>query len=190
MQEGLDVCLRDVSGAETFSVIIHRNKEPRMTISADDVRFAMRRWASGVVIVSAAHEDVMHGMTVSSFTSLSLTPPLIMVSLERSTRTHDLVDAAAAFGVTILAESQQDISDRCASVQTELGERFTGLDLFYLETGAPLIDGGLVFFDCRVTDRLDAGTHTVYVGEVVAVREGPQKPPLVYYNQAYRKLGN
>lgn len=159
-----------------------------MTISPDQLRFAMRRWATGVTIVSAAHEDIVHGMTVSSFTSLSLEPPLVMVSLERTTRTHDIVDAAGAFGVTVLAENQQEISNRFANVATELGGRFEGIDTFTLATGAPLIEGGLSFVDCRVIDRLDAGTHTVFVGEVVAVREGPLLPPLIYFNQAYRNL--
>lgn len=159
-----------------------------MTVSPEDLRSAMRRWTTGVTIVSAAQGETLHGMTASSFTSLSLEPPYVMVSLERSTRTHDLVTRMRTFGVTILSAEQQEISNRFASPQTELGRRFEEVPYFTLKTGAPFIQDGLAFFDCRVVDVLDAGTHSVFVGEVVATATGPDDPPLVYYFQAYRSL--
>jgi flavin reductase (DIM6/NTAB) family NADH-FMN oxidoreductase RutF len=159
-----------------------------MPISADKLRHAMRAWASGVTVVSAEYDGVHHGMTVSSFTSLSLTPPLVMVSLERQTRTHDLVQGAKTFGVTILAEDQMDVSNRFASPGTESEYRFQGIEIRRMETGAPLLDRGMAFFDCRVVTSYDAGTHTVFVGEVVAAELGEDQPPLVYFNQNYRKI--
>ena len=159
-----------------------------MTVSPDELRYAMRRWTTGVTIVTAQHDGIRHGMTVSTFTSLSLEPPYVMVSLERSTRTHDLVIQSGAFGVTILADNQQPISDSFANSKTELGFRFEGVETFSLMTGAPFIRGGLAFFDCRTIHALDAGTHSVFVGEVVSVKEGGHEPPLVYFYQRYRGL--
>lgn len=161
-----------------------------MPISADQLRHAMRRWASGVTIVSASHEGALHGMTVSSFTSLSLDPPLVLVSLERSTRTHAMVAGSGSFGISILTSEQQAISDRFARARTERGGRFEGLKTFELETGAPLINGSMVCLDCRLADTLRAGTHTLFVGEVVAIAEGDEAPPLLYYAQAYREISD
>lgn len=160
-------------------------------VEGDDLREAMRFWATGVTVVTSAADGARHGMTVSSFTSLSLAPPLVMVSLEKTTRTHELVMASNAFGVTVLTQAQRDISNRFAGRETEEGDRFEGLATFELTSGSPFLAGGQAFFDCRVAVCHDAGTHTVVIGEVVAVRvgEGAEgEPPLLYYNRDYRKL--
>lgn len=161
-----------------------------MTVSPNLLRYAMRRWPTGVTVVSAAYDHIRHGMTVSSFTSLSLDPSFVMVSLENRTRTFEVVTAAQAFGVTVLAEDQQEISDRFANDQTELGSRFEDLETFSLTTGAPFIKGGLAFFDCRVVTTLPAGTQTVFVGEVISLKEGDDKLPLLYFNRGYRRMGD
>lgn len=159
-----------------------------MTVFPELLRHAMRRWTTGVTIVTSANDRVRHGMTVSSFTSLSLSPPYVMVSLENNTRTFELVSTQRVFGITVLGEDQQPISDRFANTHTELGSRFEDLETFTLDTGAPFIRGGLAFFDCRIVTTLPAGTQTVFVGEVVAVREGEDKAPLLYYKQGYRRI--
>ena len=159
-----------------------------MSVSPNLLRHAMRRWATGVSVVTAAHENVRHGMTVSSFTSLSLDPPFIMVSLENTTRTFELVRSSQTFGVTILSADQEAISNLFANSQTELGSRFADLETFSLTTGAPFLKGGLAFFDCRVVTTLPAGTQTVFVGEVVSAKEGDDRLPLIYYNRGYRRI--
>jgi flavin reductase (DIM6/NTAB) family NADH-FMN oxidoreductase RutF len=152
----------------------------------------MRAWATGVTIVAAQHEHILHGMTVSSFTSVSLQPPLVLVSLEIGTRTHKLVEKAGTFGVTILTAHQQEVSNCFANPHTDLGDRFAGREVFTLETGAPFITGSLAFFDCRVVSIYPAGNHSVFVGEVVAtktsVEEGGTRDPLIYFNRNYREL--
>jgi flavin reductase (DIM6/NTAB) family NADH-FMN oxidoreductase RutF len=157
-------------------------------VSADELRFAMRRWATGVTVVTSVHADSLHGMTVSSFTSLSLEPPLIMISLEISTRTHDLIQHSNNFGITVLAADQKSVSSRFSEPSTEAEYRFEGLKLFELETGVPFIEGGVAFFDCQVVAKHDAGTHTVFIGEVIAASQGQDKAPLLYFNQSYRYL--
>ncbi|MCB9136542.1 MAG: flavin reductase [Anaerolineales bacterium] len=161
-----------------------------MSVSSEELRLAMRTWATGVSIVGVAHEGVLHGMTVSSFTSVSLEPPLVLVSLEMGTRTHQLVQKSGTFGVTILAENQQEVSNCFANPKTELGDRFAGREIARLETGAPFIAGGLAFFDCRVVNVLPAGTHVLLVAEVVAaqVNEIEGEEPLIYFNRRYREL--
>ena len=140
-------------------------------------------------MVATALEGVRHGMTVSSFTSVSLDPPLVLVSLERATHTHRLLERSGCFSVTVLGEGQQDISDRFAGRQPDGYDRFTGLDTFTLVSGAPFISGGLAYFDCQVVSTYPAGTHTVFIGEVLAVQGGDQPAaPLLYHDRDYHQL--
>jgi flavin reductase (DIM6/NTAB) family NADH-FMN oxidoreductase RutF len=163
-----------------------------MTVSPEDLRSVMRRWVTGVTVVTTQYEGVRHGMTVNSFTSISLEPPLILVSLERTTRTHKMVKASGYFGVTILSENQQKISDCFAGRHTEHQDRFEGLTTLSIKSGIPFISGGLAFFDCRVVSTYDAGTHTLFIAEVLAVAAGQdshdKSKPLIYYNRDYREL--
>jgi flavin reductase (DIM6/NTAB) family NADH-FMN oxidoreductase RutF len=162
--------------------------EKQTHLTTDELRDVLRFWATGVSIVSAAHGDVQHGMTVNSFASLSLEPPLVSVALEKITRTHGLVDLSGAFGVSFLAEGQKGVSERFSGMATELQNRYAGLKTFTLETGSPLLEGALAWLDCRVTERHAAGTHTVFFAEVAAARFEGDAPPLLYFNRGYRKL--
>jgi flavin reductase (DIM6/NTAB) family NADH-FMN oxidoreductase RutF len=147
----------------------------------------MRAWATGVTVVTSAHQDVRHGMTVSSFTAIDVDPALVMVSLAITARTHLLVQKSGNFGVTILADNQQAISDCFAGRCGELDDRFHGIDTFTLETGVPLIAGGLCALDCCLIHQYLAGRHTLFIGEVRAVRLG-RGAPLLYYNRSYRSF--
>ena len=158
-----------------------------MPVKPEDLRCAMRQWATGVSVVSAQHDGQRHGMTVNSFTSISLDPPLVLVSLERVTRTHDMVGEAGSFAVTILRHDQREISDTFAGRLTEQSDRFAGLETFTLQTGAPLITGGIAHFDCQVVATYEAGTHTVFIGQVVALN-CDTGDPLLYYNRDYHQL--
>jgi flavin reductase (DIM6/NTAB) family NADH-FMN oxidoreductase RutF len=162
--------------------------ESLSTIISDELRNAMRFWASGVTIVSAEHAGIRHGMTVSAFFSVSITPPLVLVSLSWGSRTRELVQKSNSFGITILTSQQQELSDRFAGRSTEDTDRFDGLQTFTLTTGAPFLVGGLAFFDCRVVSAVDIGEHTLCIGEVVTACQGQAGQPLLYYDRGYKKL--
>jgi flavin reductase (DIM6/NTAB) family NADH-FMN oxidoreductase RutF len=85
-----------------------------MTIDPEKLRSAMRAWTAGVTIVTASFEGIQHGMTVNSFTSVSLDPAWITISLQQSSRTRDLIHRSEAFGITILTQDQQELADRFA----------------------------------------------------------------------------
>ena len=148
----------------------------------------MRMWSTGVTVVTVQHNNRRHGMTVSSFTSVSLDPPLVLVSLEQITKTHRLVQQAGYFGVTILEESQQQVSDRFAGRISEYRDRFDGLETFAMVSGAPMLAQGLAWLDCQVVVTYQAGNHTVFIGEVLAVKSRDTGQPLLYYNRDYRRL--
>ena len=159
-----------------------------MAVGPEEFRLAMRNWATGVSVVTTEYQGVRHGMTVNSFTSISLTPPLVLVSLERKTRTHGLVVKSGIFGITILSENQQSVSDCFAGRCGDHENRFANLETHTLVTGAPFIDGGLVYLDCRVVTTYNASTHTLVIGEVVASQLGKDDQPLIYLNRMYRRL--
>jgi flavin reductase (DIM6/NTAB) family NADH-FMN oxidoreductase RutF len=159
-----------------------------MTITPEELRKAMRNWTTGITIVTASHEGVQHGMTVSSFTSLSLDPPLLSVSLYYTSRTYALVNAAGKFGITILAADQEEISNRFAGRIPDTEERFTGLETETLASDIPFIKGGLSFFECKVVQSLPTGTNNLFIGEIVAARAIEDGDPLLYFNQKYGKI--
>lgn len=148
----------------------------------------MRAWTSGVTVVTASHADEQHGMTVSSFTSIALEPPLVIVSLQTISRTHELVLQSNTFAITILADDQQEISDRFAGRMSDTEDRFAGLETETLVTGAPFIKGGLAYLDCRVSQTIEVGTNTLFLAEVVSARGNSEGKPLVYHDRKYQKL--
>ena len=161
-----------------------------MPTDPDILRQAMRYWTTGVTIVTATHNGVQHGMTVSSFTSLSLTPPQILIALAQNSRTHQLVTRSRTFGVTILSNDQKELSDRFAGRVADELDRLSDLDTFTLATGVPLLRGGLAHLDCRVVTTLGSGTHTVFVGEVLSAKGTPLPglEPLIYFDRDYHNL--
>lgn len=159
-----------------------------MTLDPELLRAAMRAWTSGVTVVTAAYKGEQHGMTVNSFTSVSLEPPLIIISLQDTAHTRELVYHAQAFGVTILSAAQEEISERFAGRTADSEHRMAGLETETLVTGAPFLKGGLAYFDCRVRQSVDVGPNTMFIAEVVAARGNGEGSPLLYHNRKYHWL--
>lgn len=159
-----------------------------MTVSSDDLRTWMRLWASGVTLVTAQDGRGPHGMTVSSFTSLSLDPPLIMVSLEQGTRTHQMVRQEGRFAVIFLRADQQDLAERFSSGIPDHEPRFDGVPYQRSAGGSPIPDARLAYLDCRVVDSHTAGTHTIFVGHVTGGESSESDSPLIYFNREYWRL--
>jgi flavin reductase (DIM6/NTAB) family NADH-FMN oxidoreductase RutF len=156
----------------------------RMAVDEAHFRRAMSHFASGVTIVTTEHEGERFGMTVASFASLSLRPPLVLVCIEQSTRTHEAIVATGKFGVSILAQGQAELSGRFASHRPD---RFEGVILREGILGVPLIDGALTTVECRVREQLPGGDHTIFVGEVESVTTD-DGAPLVYFRSSYHEL--
>jgi flavin reductase (DIM6/NTAB) family NADH-FMN oxidoreductase RutF len=185
-------CLDAPTCGNYDEIIMTENEKviPTDPIDPEQLRQAMRLWATGVTVVTSKHEGTVHGMTVSSFTSVSLTPPQVLIALAQATRTHELVKTSRTFGVTVLGADQQEISNRFAGRQPDDEERLSGLDTFSLVSEAPLIKGGIAHFDCHVIATFTSGTHTIFIGEVVAARSELQGEPLLYFNRKYQKLAS
>ena len=152
----------------------------------DDARFrqAMGHFASGVTVVTTASAGELYGMTVSSFSSLSLNPPLILICIDKSVPSHDMIRDAGCFVVNILEERQEHLSRRFA---TTGADKFKGVAWHSGKLGLPVLANTLAAIECRMRDALDGGDHTIFIGEVVdaEVREGA---PLLYYRRGYHEL--
>ena len=159
-----------------------------MTLDSEQLRQAMRAWTTGVAVITVRYDDQQHGMTVNSFTSISLEPPLISVTLKRLTRTHDLVEKSGEFALTILSSSQGELSDRFAGKLPDVHDRFEGVPTETLLIDAPLLKGGLAWLNCRVLNSIPAGENTLFIAEVIAARSGAEGEPLVYHNRVFWKL--
>jgi len=160
-----------------------------MPVKPDDLRAALRHWATGVSVVTAEANGTPQGMTVSAFASVSLEPPQVLVCIEQGTRTHDAISQSGAFAVSILNENQQEHSERFAGQRGDEADRFTGVATHTASTGAPVLDEANAYLDCRVDSAHDTGTHTIFVGLVEAsgVSESAHRP-LLYYSRGYRQL--
>lgn len=154
----------------------------------DPVHFkaALRRWASGVTIVTARAGDRVLGMTASAFSSVSLDPPLVLVCADKSAHTLPLIEEGRVFAVNVLRADQRELSTRFATIGNE-DVRFEGLTCRTGPSGAPWLPEALAVLDCRLHATLDAGDHVIYVGEVIATESG-EGEPLLYYDAAYRGL--
>ncbi len=172
-------------------------------VSNDEFRAAMSRLAGGVVLVTAqeppldpddprAPQGEYAGMTATAFLSVSLDPPLVLVSLRTGARMDDLLDEQPLWAVSVLAESQRHIAGRFA-MKGRLSDRLLFEDIPYTRgetTGAPLVGGALATLECRTEQRVEAGDHTLVIGRVLSARvPSAEGGPLVYFKGRYRQLG-
>jgi len=161
-----------------------------MSIGSEQFRDALRHFPSGVTVVTmrAPHSTHPHGLTVSAFASISPKPPLIMVAVDHRASAYSLLESeGAVFAVNILAHDQVDLSNRFAWVKDE--DRFAEGEWDTAVTGAPILKDALAWLDCTLYSKFDAGTHTLYLGEVQASSvPRADEPPLLYWNRAYRWL--
>ncbi|MEU8526256.1 MULTISPECIES: flavin reductase family protein [Streptomyces] len=166
-------------------------------VSNDEFRAAMSRLAAGVVLVTAHDpddgprgEDV--GMTATAFMSVSLDPPLVLVSLRNGSRMDDLLAEVPVWAVSLLSESQRHVAGRFA-MKGRISDRLLFADVPWTrgeESGAPLMGGALATLECRTENRVVAGDHTLVVGRVLtAALPTTDGGPLTYFRGKYRHLG-
>ena len=155
-------------------------------MSIDEGRFklALSHFVSGVTVVSTEHEGQKYGLTVASFASLSLSPPLVLICIGSKMKSHDAIAASGKFGVSMLALDQQHLSGHFGS---KLEDKFASVAHHAGKTGVPLVDGALCTLECRIHDQLRGGDHSIFVGEVVEA-EVSEGAPLVYWKSGYRSL--
>lgn len=149
-------------------------------------RHACGHFATGVAIATVSDDSGSpHGLTINSFTSVSLQPPLVLICIDYRANVLKPFLRASHYGLNILRDSQQDISNRFAY---RAEDRFTGVAWKAGETGVPLIDGSLAAMECATKQIIEGGDHTIFLAEVVAVHTS-SGDPLLYFNSRYHRIG-
>lgn len=159
-------------------------------MSFDERRFrdALGAFPTGVAIVTGTTETGERlGMTVSSFNSVSIAPPLVLFSIGRRSRSYTDWTRLPRYAINILSQEQEELSNRFARL---LADRWSGLLVLDGATGVPLLPNALAAFECEAYARCDGGDHEIFVGRVVALRVSPHKlePPLIFFGGRYRRL--
>ena len=165
----------------------HFGNEIGAGFSSRELRDALGCFATGITIVTAhmpGYKPI--GLTVNSFASVSLEPPLVLWSLDRNSENVTPFLQADHFGVNVLEESQEHLSTRFA---TRGMHGFKDGEFQTWETGAPILPETLAQFDCRIVERFDGGDHVIFLGKVVRISSRPGNP-LLYSRGGYRGLDN
>ncbi len=158
-----------------------------MKLDTNEFRRVMGHFATGVTIVTTKNEGEYHGLTVNSFTSVSLDPMLVLVNISKHADSHDLIRNSRIFAVNFLTAEQEWLSNIFAS--NDVLDRFAGLDVREAVSGAPLLDGIMAYLDVRVREIIDGGDHSVFIGEVTGQQVLlPDAPPLLYYRGNYAHI--
>lgn len=151
-------------------------------------RLHMRRYPTGVTVITSHAGDVHHGMTANSVTTLSLDPPSYLICVKKDARLHPVIEAGQHFCVNLLASDQGDVSSTFSNTSLSDDERWATVTSRESNLGARFIDGCTGYAECKVTGSFDGGTHTIYIGEVLRLEFGEDKPPLIFYGGSYREL--
>jgi flavin reductase (DIM6/NTAB) family NADH-FMN oxidoreductase RutF len=158
-----------------------------MAVTPDQFKDALRYWASGVSIVTTRRPDGIQGITVSSFASVSLDPPLVLVCIEKKARSHPAIASQGCFVVNVLEARQEDLSER-AAVRRGLEESWlSNVPHRAAVTGAPVLEGALAWLDCSLEASHPAGDHTIFVGRVEAAGAASGLP-LLWYDRGYARI--
>ena len=156
-----------------------------MSVSEEEFRAVLGRFPSGVTVVTTTDESgADQGMTVSAFCSVSLRPPLILISIEKTASAHHALTTAAGFVVNILSARQEQIARRFAIVDID---RFEGVGFTRSTRGYAVLDDTLGVIECSRQQLYDGGDHTIILGKVESMRAEPGTP-LLYYRGGYAQL--
>lgn len=158
-------------------------------LDRSEYRHVVGRFATGITVVSTVADGRRHGLTVNSFTSLSLEPLLAMFACEHDAALHEPLLRAGVWAVSVLGADQQSTAAYFATRERPGAEpdQFEGWPSRPGPvTGAPLLDGALAWLEFRTWQTYDGGDHTIVVGEVVSMEVGADQSPLLYFRSDYR----
>jgi 3-hydroxy-9,10-secoandrosta-1,3,5(10)-triene-9,17-dione monooxygenase reductase component len=156
-----------------------------MTIEPQELRRVMGHFATGVTVITTKDQQgAPNGLTANAFMSLSLDPPLVLISVDKNATCYACFEPSNGFTVNFLSEEQEEISKRFA---TKGIDKFSGLQWRPGGNGAAIIDGVIGYVECQVTERYDGGDHTIVVGEILNASATGDRP-LLFFKGKYQRL--
>ena len=155
---------------------------------AEAFRDAMRELASGVAIVTTSHRGQRAGCVVSSLTSLSLSPPTLLICLNRDSTTLGRLRASGVFVVNILGAQHESLARRFSDARLRGADRFADTEWRPMETGAPALLDALAAIDCRLERIVEHATHAIVIGAAVAVCKTGEAPALLHWRSRFETL--
>ncbi len=161
------------------------------TIDGEQLRALMRSVASPVIVITTVVGENVWGITLGSFASVSLAPPLICFNISRSSRMHDFLLQAERYAIHLLGADDVSLSGRFSNPKRNAETMFEGLNLHTADDGLPLIQGTIGILLCKPFSRHDAGDSSLFLGEVIETRNlNPDKMPLLFYSRSYRTVSD
>ncbi|MDX1639125.1 MAG: flavin reductase family protein [Balneolaceae bacterium] len=158
--------------------------------NAEDLKAVMRQFPFPVTVVTAAVGKEKRGITIGSFTSLSMDPPLVSFNLDAEAQMHDLIDKITHFAVHFPGTKQAAICDHFATPDMTGEEQFEDIDFHRSKYGTPVLNDAGAVMQCRLYNRFKAGDHTIIVGEVVEIDQPNEEASILYYDRSYRCIGD
>lgn len=152
-----------------------------MEVSAQNFKQTLGRFASGVTVVTMEEGHSVHGITVSAFLSVSLEPPLVLVSIDKRAQSHTRLLSVERYGVSILAQGQEHLSNHFAGRDTSVTPEFETL------AGFPVLKDALAQLVCKIHQIIDAGDHTLFIGHIEELN-WRDAMPLTYFQGRYRQF--
>ncbi|RMD95470.1 MAG: flavin reductase [Calditrichaeota bacterium] len=159
-----------------------------MPVSSAEFKRTLGTFATGVTIVTIKNPQGIHGLTVNSFTSVSLNPPLILICIQKEGTSHQQMVATDAFVVNILSATQRELAERFARSDLGSQARFDKVKYKLNKRGIPILEDNLATLECRIVDQFEGGDHTIFLAEVENTWAAEDKPALVYYRRNYYEL--
>ncbi|RHX96354.1 flavin reductase [Leptospira yasudae] len=159
-----------------------------MKITDEVFKNALSHFPSGVTVITYSHLGKNGGLTVSSFSSLSLSPPLILFCLQKNISSHDPIRSSGKFVVNILAQGQDSLSNQFASGKTDKHALIEELECKTGELSLPILPGTLSHIECEVDQFIDGGDHSIVIGRVISAGSDDDRRPLLYYRRNYYSI--
>jgi flavin reductase (DIM6/NTAB) family NADH-FMN oxidoreductase RutF len=153
--------------------------------TSESVKALMRAFPQGVTLVISMYRGEPFGVTVSAFSSISLVPPLVMVSIGKGTKAHEALSQSERFTVNFLYSGQSSISERFAGRTQALRSRFDDLDVREGSDGCLFLADSIGHIECEKESSYEKGDHTIFIGRVLLASLHRDSPPLVYYKRRY-----
>ncbi|RHX84267.1 flavin reductase family protein [Leptospira stimsonii] len=159
-----------------------------MKITDEVFKNALSHFPSGVTVITYSHQGKQSGLTVSSFSSLSLNPPFVLFCLQKNIASHDPIRSEGKFVVNILAQGQDSLSNQFASGKTDKHALIEELQCKKGELGLPILPGTLSYIECEVDQFVDGGDHSIVIGRVISAGADDSLRPLLYYRRNYYSI--